>query len=354
MKEMNGNEIRFADVFSGIGGFRLGLEKADSRYKCVWSCELDKFAKSVYNHNFGEDCPAQDIREVKTEEIPDIDMLVGGFPCQSFSIAGSRGGLEDTRGTLFFELCRILQDKKPKYYLFENVQNLLHHNGGNTFATVIKTLWELGYTVEWQVCNLRDFGLPQNRERIFIAGHLRGESCPQIFPIQRSERVYISPENGGDIEGEWFWGTDRVSTLTRNYRKGVHCGGEPYIITNHVLLPEDYIPIRLDEETGETYSSPWPRHDEDELLGIICPHCGEWFGDCDCLGCCSDFDEDLDSIQLRRFTPMECERIQGFPDKWTAEGREGKISDSQRYGQLGNSVPVPIIQAIGEKLIGVI
>jgi DNA (cytosine-5)-methyltransferase 1 len=355
------NEIRFADIFAGVGGIRLGLEQADPRFRCVYSCEFDKHARAVYNHRFGERGTPQDIRAVNTADIPDIDLLCGGFPCPSFSQAGDRRGLEDPRGQLFFELCRILWDKKPQRYLFENVDNLLYHDHGRTLQKITAILWELGYTVEWQILNTRDFGVPQNRERVFLTGNLRGECRSPILPIRSSERVYFTTDWGGKEEREWFWGADYSSTITRNYRKGVHAGGEPYVLLNNVLLPEDYDVFYIDSETYEVYKGE-PRNDYDERI-VICPYCGVEHGsygpagECTCLGIHSPFElEDHDEVRLRRLTPLECERLQGFPDNWTAEGvMDGKvvpISDSQRYSQMGNAVSVPVIRAIGERLAG--
>ncbi|MEK7112875.1 MAG: DNA (cytosine-5-)-methyltransferase, partial [Patescibacteria group bacterium] len=205
--------IKFIDLFAGIGGFRYGFEKArkyiqeqrtsrngirpsgdksdinssqkgresSDAFSCVYSNEWDKYASDIYKKHYGE-CDTRDITKVPSSDIPDHDLLVGGFPCQAFSIAGKRRGFEDTRGTLFFEIARILHDKRPRYFILENVKGLLSHEEGKTFQTILGVLTDLGYECEWQVLNSKNFGVPQNRERVFIVGHTRGIPRPKVFP----------------------------------------------------------------------------------------------------------------------------------------------------------------------------
>lgn len=169
--------IKYFDIFAGIGGFRSGLEKAGG-FECVGYCEIDKYAKKVYEtlYDTENEVYYDDARKIDPNELPDFDLICGGFPCQSFSIAGKRKGCGDTRGTLFFEIARIAAVKKPKYLLLENVPGLLSHDGGRTFATILGTLDELGYDVEWQVLNSANFGVAQSRKRVFIVGFHR-EKC---------------------------------------------------------------------------------------------------------------------------------------------------------------------------------
>jgi DNA (cytosine-5)-methyltransferase 1 len=173
--------MKFIELFAGIGGFRLGLEQAG--HECVYANEWLEKPASIYEKNFGEKPDTRDIRTVKSSEIPDFDILCAGFPCQSFSIAGKRRGFDDTRGTLFFDIARILKEKQPRLLLLENVKGLLSHDNGNTFKTIISTLTELGYDIQWQVLNSKNFGVPQNRERVFIIGNLRGTPRPKVFPV---------------------------------------------------------------------------------------------------------------------------------------------------------------------------
>lgn len=161
--------MKYLSLFSGIGGFELGFPK---EWECVGFSEVDKYAKEIYKKHFPEHEDLGDVTTIKTDELRDFDLICGGFPCQAFSIAGKRKGLEDSRGTLFYHIARIAKDKKPRYLFLENVKGLLNHDKGNTFATIITTFSELGYSLEWQVLNSKYFGVPQNRERVYITGHL--------------------------------------------------------------------------------------------------------------------------------------------------------------------------------------
>ena len=268
--------MKYISLFAGIGGFDLALQR--NGHECIYANEWDKYAAEIYNKNFHKgidekEIDTRDIRTVPEDDIPDHDILVGGFPCQAFSIAGKRKGFDDTRGTLFFEIARILRAKKPRLFLLENVKGLLSHDSGNTFKTIISTLTELGYDLQWQVLNSKNFGVPQNRERVFIIGNLRGTSRPEIFPIRNSSEVYNqSNENKEEIH-------NIASTLTA--RQFASWNG-------------NYI---------------------------------------------NQLNNPTDCHRIRRLTPTECERLQGFPDGWT----EG-ISDTQRYKCLGNAVTVNVVE----------
>ncbi|SFC79899.1 DNA cytosine methyltransferase [Ruminococcus albus] len=174
--------IKYLDMFAGIGGFRSGLEKVGG-FECVGYCECDKFAKQAYEalYDTRKELYFDDARKIDPKELPDIDLICGGFPCQSFSIAGKRRGFDDVRGTLFFEIARIAAVKRPRYLLMENVPGLLSHDKGRTFETILQTLDELGYDVAWQVLNSADFGVPQARKRVFIIGFLRGECSGRVL-----------------------------------------------------------------------------------------------------------------------------------------------------------------------------
>lgn len=176
--------MRFFDFFAGIGGFRLGMEMAG--HECVGHCEIDRFANMSYMamHKPKEsEVFFNDIRTVNPWDMPECEVYCGGFPCQSFSVNGKRRGFADTRGTLFFEIMRLAKERHPRLIFLENVKGLLNHDGGDTFETIIRTMDELGYSVEWQVLNSRAFGVPQNRERVFIVGHFGGFGGSTIFPI---------------------------------------------------------------------------------------------------------------------------------------------------------------------------
>ena len=163
--------IRVVSFFCGIGGFEFGLQKASPRFKTVWANEIDKYAAQIYRKNFGEkELYEGDIRKVDPRTIPDHDLLMAGVPCQSWSIAGKRKGFEDSRGTMWFECFRIIEIKKPKYLLLENVKGILSHNNGNSFERICECICELGYAIDFEVLNSKNFGVPQSRERVFIIG----------------------------------------------------------------------------------------------------------------------------------------------------------------------------------------
>ena len=185
--------IRYLDMFAGIGGFRSGLERLGG-FECIGFCEIDKYAKKSYEAMYDTkgELYFNDARKIKPEELPDIDLITGGFPCQSFSIAGQRKGFEDTRGTLFFEIARIAAVKKPKYLFLENVPGLLNHDSDKTFETIIHTLDELGYDVCWQVLNSKNFGVPQSRNRVYIIGYHRGQCAGEVLSFtQTSAKALI-------------------------------------------------------------------------------------------------------------------------------------------------------------------
>ena len=169
-------------MFAGIGGFRSGLERVGG-FECVGYCEIDKFAKQAYEalYDTSKEVYYDDARKIIPEDLPDIDLICGGFPCQSFSIAGKRRGFEDARGTMFFEIARIAAVKRPRYLLLENVPGLLSHDEGRTFAAILTALDDLGYDVAWQVLNSANFGVAQARKRVFIVGFLRAECAGRIL-----------------------------------------------------------------------------------------------------------------------------------------------------------------------------
>jgi len=290
--------VKFLDLFAGIGGFRLGMEAAG--HECIGFCEIDKFAIASYKtiHNTEGEIELHDITKVTNEEVRAIgrvDVICGGFPCQAFSIAGERRGFEDTRGTLFFEIARFASILKPKYLFLENVKGLLNHDKGNTFKTILRALDELGYDAEWQVLNSKNFGVPQNRERVFIIGHLRGTSTNGIFPFTGESSKHDSEQLQIDIVGN-----------TKNPKGTSHGTG------------------------SVVYSTKG-------LIGTLCAR---------------DYKEPkqiLDGTILRKLTPNEYWRLQGFPD-WAFEKAQVVNSNTQLYKQAGNSVTVNVIEAIAKRL----
>ena len=208
--------MKFYDLFAGIGGFRLGFERAG--HECVGSCEIDKYARQIYAKNFGHEPTERDATKINPSNLPYFDILCAGFPCQSFSIAGRRGGFSDTRGTLCFEILRIAEQRKPPILLLENVKGLLSHDKGKTFRIITESLDELGYDVEWQLLNSKYF-VPQNRERIFIIGHLRGSGSRKILPVGEVRTGNVkSFGKTQDIKNR------HSGAITANYWKGYGAG----------------------------------------------------------------------------------------------------------------------------------
>jgi len=180
--------MKYLSLFSGVGGFELGLENSKHDFECIGFSEIDKNARSIYRRRFPNHRDLGDATKIRPEDLPDFDLLVAGFPCQSFSLAGTRGGLNDTRGTLFFEIARICKEKKPQYLLLENVLGLLSDDGGRTFQTFLRILAEMGYFVQWEVRNSKNHGVPQNRERVFIKGYLGGRGRSKVLCLGGDQR----------------------------------------------------------------------------------------------------------------------------------------------------------------------
>ena len=304
----------FIDLFAGIGGFRLGFEK-NKKYKCLWANEIDKYACKIYRKNFGDnELVEEDIREISAESIPCHDLLTAGFPCQAFSIAGKRKGFNDTRGTLFFEICRITKVKRPTLLLLENVKGLLNHKKGETFRIILDSLSELGYDCEWEVLNSKNFGVPQNRERVFIIGHLREQSRPKVFPIREADEIHTKSNR-------------KVShAIDSNYHKGYLNNQQRTFIKIHNMQP------RSPDRPSLKYSAGGSGHLSRKDIAY-------------CVDTGFTNAIELNNYSIRRLTPTECERLQGFPDGWT----EG-ISDTQRYKCLGNAVTTNVVTEIGKRI----
>lgn len=341
---MNDGKIRYFSMFTGVGGFELGLE---DKGECVGFSEIDKYCSELLSKRFPRITNFGDATKINPRELPDFDMLCGGFPCQAFSIAGKRRGFNDTRGTLFFEIARIIEVKRPKIIFLENVKGLLNHNKGETFSIIIQTLSELGYDVQWMVLNSKFFGVPQNRERVFIIGSLRGESKPEILPFREIN------SNNNEKSGQQI-----SSTITKTYSNGWGGGRtliqkyiqyDPHNRGNHsqgfrIYNPEHIGPTLSNGCCNLKIHSLYPRTGNPNVGGT--GHLSKQDDSTYCIdsGNCQALE--FEGMKIRRLTPIECERLQGFPDNWT----EG-FSDTQRYKMMGNAVTVNVIRTIGEKLL---
>lgn len=315
----------FIDLFAGVGGFRIAMQNLGG--KCVFSSELDKYAKKSYELNFGE-VPFGDITRINENHVPEHDILCAGFPCQAFSIAGKRKGFEETRGTLFFDVARILKEKRPKAFFLENVKGLTNHDKGNTLKTILQVLREdLGYDVpNPRIMNAKDFGVPQNRERIFIIGFRKDLNVKGFkYPEAIEKKVSFSDvKEEKEVSVKYYLSDTYQKTLIEHKNRHANKGnGFGYEI------------IKDDECANAIVVGGMGR----ERNIVI-----------DCR--LKDFKPvtkitgEVNKDFWRRMTPRECARLQGFPDKYKIE-----VSDAQSYKQFGNSVAIPAIQATAKLIV---
>ncbi len=322
--------FEFIDLFAGIGGFRMALQNLGG--KCVFTSEWDKNAKVTYKANYGE-TPFGDItRDSTKNSIPDnFDVLCAGFPCQAFSIAGKRGGFEDTRGTLFFDVAEIIKLKKPKAIFLENVKGLRNHNGGKTLATILNVLRnDLGYYVpEPQIINAKNYGVPQNRERIYIVGFRNDLNIDSFsYPEPLEEKVFfgkVKEENV--VPTKYYLSTQYLRTLVSHKERHASKGnGFGYEI------------IKDDEISNAIVVGGMGR----ERNLVIDNRITDYTPTTHIKG-------EVNREGIRKMTPREWARLQGFPDNFIIP-----VADASAYKQFGNSVAVPAIQATAENIINMI
>ena len=359
--------MKFLDLFAGIGGFRLGMESAG--HECVGFCEIDKFARASYQaiHDTKGELELHDITTVSDEFIRGIgrvDIICGGFPCQAFSIAGNRRGFEDTRGTLFFEIARFASILRPKYLFLENVKGILNHENGITFETIISTLDELGYNVEWQLLNSKDFGVPQNRERVFIIGHSRRYRSRFLFPLSGENQPTSSQSvikignvnpSGNGMNGEVYQADGLAPTLTTNKGEGQKIAIKSNTIKQFGVLQPNFNQCGVVYETDGI--APTIRAYQGGGLEPKIIQRGHGYnqgGEHDIAPTLTSnsYHENnhlSDGFRIRKLTPRECWRLQGFPD-WAFDKAQEVNSNSQLYKQAGNSVTVNVIEAIAKEL----
>lgn len=379
---MKQESIRFIDMFAGIGGFREGLQLAGG-FQCVGFCECDKYAQQSYRALFDceEEWYSSDARKIDPDELPEFDLLCGGFPCQAFSVAGHRKGFGDPRGTLFFELARLAEARKPRYLLFENVPGLLNHDGGRTFATILDTLERLGYHVEWQVLNSKDFGVPQSRRRVYIIGYLDERCRGKVFPFTGANETPLTCIHDGP-QGSRVYDPSGVScTLTSRAggmggKTGLYQVGFPVKEATRkgykMAYPGDSIDLaypQMNTRRGRVGRKIAHTLTTDATQGTLveAPLFVDLNEDPDvtdiarCLtakqnGGIRKHKREASGVliggRIRRLTPRECLRLQGWTDN-----RIDKIlaiqSDSQVYKQAGNGVTVTVVEAIGKRLAAV-
>ncbi len=411
--------IKYLDMYSGIGGFRSALDEVGG-FECVGYCEIDKFAKQAYEtlYDTKGEMYFEDARNICPDDLPDIDLICAGFPCQSFSLAGKQRGFDDTRGTLFFEVARIAAAKRPALLYLENVQNLLSHDKGWTFETILEVLDDIGYDVSWTVLNSANFGVPQSRKRVYITGFLRGKCTGEVFTFPNTNpktivnrlpgsegcRVYASDglgvtltAGGGGCGGKTGLylipipvksktksGYQRafqndsidISYLTMNSRRG-RVGNEiAHTLTTNSTQALYFIDMNPSAKLTKLARCITARQDSgishrqgehsgvmvilkeltaDELLSI-----GDTFNDYwtfenpnkDTVTAMIIVNEQGNFFvgYIRRLTPRECFRLQGFTDKQFDKAKAIGMSDARLYKMAGNAVSVPVISALGEQL----
>lgn len=409
--------IKYLDMFSGIGGFRSGLE-AVGGFECIGYCEIDQYARRAYEamYNTKGEMYFEDATKINPDDLPDIDLICGGFPCQAFSIAGRRNGFNDTRGTLFFEIARIAATKKPALLFLENVPGLLNHDKGRTFQTILSALDEIGYDVSWTVLNSANFGVPQARKRVYITGFLRGKCAGEVFtfpetnpktivrrvPGSEGRRVYTSDgvgitlttSGGGGSTGlyliplpvksntkdgyQFAFPNDSIdiSYLTMNTRRGRVGAETAHTLTTNSTQAFYFIDRNPNAKITELARCITARHNSgvsnhkcehsavmvilkeftaDELLTL-----GDTFNNYwtienpnkDTVTAMIIVDENGNFFvgYIRRLTPRECFRLQGFTDTQFDKVKAIGMSDARLYKMAGNAVSVPVISALGEQL----
>jgi DNA (cytosine-5)-methyltransferase 1 len=312
----------FIDLFAGIGGFRIALQENGG--KCIFSSEYNKYAQKAYELNFGE-VPFGDITKFNLDSVPPHDVLCAGFPCQPFSISGKMKGFEDTRGTLIYHVFEIIERRQPKVIFLENVKHLVHHNNGETLATIIAHLEEMGYQIKTKLLNAKNFGVPQNRERIIIIGH---KTKTFDFEAIKKEKGKILSDML-DLEGDFEF-MNEPYTLLDNPKKQesglIFVGYRNKKIRIAGVRPGTNHLSRVHKQPNRIYSSlgTHPALPSQEVSGRF------WV---------------LQNEKVRKLTIRECYRIMGFPEKFKLI-----YSKSELYRQIGNSVCVPMIKAIGEQI----
>ena len=315
----------FIDLFAGIGGMRLAFQNLGGA--CLFSSEWDSQAQRTYRHNFGE-TPFGDITKISSDSIPKHKVLVAGFPCQAFSIAGYKGGFDDTRGTLFFDVARIISDKEPDAFLLENVKGLKGHDKGKTLATILRTLREdLGYFVpDPQIMNARDFGVPQNRERIFIVGFKSKAAAKRFeYPTPLDTKPVIADIKEKDVvKVKYYLSQQYLSTLKAHRKRHSDKGnGFGYEVLSDDAIANAIVVGGMGRERNLLV---------DLRLTNFTPT--------------TNIKGPVNREGIRKMTPREWARLQGFPDEFLIE-----VSDAQAYKQFGNSVAVPAVQATAEALL---
>ena len=300
--------VKVIDLFAGIGGIRLGVEQAFGSVDCVFTSEIDKYAVTTYKANFKDSHIFGDIKQIDENDVPDHDILLAGFPCQPFSQAGLKKGFTDTRGTLFFDIERILLAKQPKAFLLENVKQLKGHDKGRTFQTIIDHLNNAGYKVCYEILKARDFGVPQNRERIYIVGFL-DHSINFEFPKPTNLPTRVG-DILDDVVDEKYTISDKLWSGHKRRKELNKLNGKGF----------GYGLFNKESAYTNTISARYYKDGSEILI-------------------------EQEGKNPRKLTPREAARLQGFPEEYVIP-----VSDAQAYKQFGNSVCVPVVKAIAMQI----
>ena len=368
--------MKFLELCAGIGGFRQALENLGC--ECVGWSEIDKHAIKLYSAWYNDDCNFGDVTKINAETLPDFDLLVGGFPCQAFSIAGKRMGFDDTRGTIFFDFARIMKAKKPKFAIFENVKGLLNHDGGKTYETILQTLNELGYDAQWGILNTKFHGLPQNRERVYIVANLRERSSTKILfergdditdKVERTEQSIIGDyytENGKTHQWGGVIGDESIAPclMAGEYKSPriVKIGDIDGLNTQYSrVYDSEGISATINAQGGGlgaktglykvgAIDGVFRLKQGNRVYGVngkartICAEGGGYGG-------YTGLYTNSEQTKVRRLTPKECFRLQGFKDEMVELGYKLGISDTQLYKMAGNAVSVPVVEWVAQRVL---
>ena len=364
--------MKFLELCAGIGGFRQALENLGC--ECVGYSEIDKHAIKLYSAWYNDECNFGDITKIEAEKLPDFELLVGGFPCQAFSVAGKRGGFNDTRGTIFFDFARIMKAKKPKFAIFENVKGLLNHDGGKTYETMLRTLDELGYDAQWGILNTKFHGLPQNRERVYIVANLRERSSTKILfergndsadKMERTENGIIGQfynrkgkthQDLGVISSEGH--SPALLATTHKNPRIVKIGDIDGLNTQYSRVYDSKgVSTTINAQGGglgaKTGLYKIGTIGNDSLSnriysdkGVSATLCAGNNGGGKRMGGLYNTGD-----KVRRLTPKECFRLQGFKDEMVELGYKLCISDTQLYKMAGNAVSVPVVEWVAQRVL---
>ena len=320
-------KINLLDLFSGIGGFHLGLKKAGFKINS-YNSEIDKYAIEVYKHNFKNSTHVGSVADIQKKNLPKIDAITFGSPCQDFSMAGKRKGMQGSRSSLISEAIRLITECKPRFFIWENVKGTFSSNSGEDFWAIIQAFANIrNYRLEWQLLNTNWF-LPQNRERIYLVGYIGDGSKGQIFPITETDFNFTKK-----IRNKTGQTTSKQNRHTRTISSRIHQMGSD----------DSYIKVKSNTKIGSVRIGDY-RNDEGyrERKNGDAPTLTLRSGDTTIVN------------KIRRLTPIECERLQGFPDNWTKYGTQGIISDSQRYKMCGNAVTVDVVKEVAKNILKII